>query len=345
MPELCTVEAEHSVGLRSNRDLPNIPLVKVGSDFPLATLNAFPDRVHDLMDRATHRVPHAALRQLDRISRAWLKRWDNAHLDEIDAVAERIGRPGAYFFSVNYEWGCTCRVVPSQGTGSARLARVLDWRTPGLGRNVIAADVAGGAGDFVTLTWPGYTGVLSASAPGRFSAALNQAPMREVSGLYLVDWAANRRRVWSKGFATPSHVLRHVFETAPDFDSAKRMLIKTPISTPAIYLLAGCTPDETAVIERRETEAHVIEGDSVAANHWQAPNWRGRPRGRDSAGRAAQMHRSTINLDPAFAWVKPPILNDRTRLVMEADAALGVVVARGFEGPQPATQPLKIEKT
>jgi hypothetical protein len=32
---------------------------------------------------------------------------------------------------------------------------VLDWFTPGLGRHVIAVDVAAHALTFLTLTWPG----------------------------------------------------------------------------------------------------------------------------------------------------------------------------------------------
>src|SRR6185503_10125388 len=92
---------------------------------------------------------------------------ETLELEEARAHA-LIGRPGAYFLSVNYEWGCTCRVAPSPEGKSARLVRVLDWVTEGLGRYVIAARVAGEAGPFVTLTWPGYTGVLQGMAPGRF---------------------------------------------------------------------------------------------------------------------------------------------------------------------------------
>lgn len=113
--------------------LPAIAVVETGRDFPLTTLRRFSDRTHALFDQAAARYPVRALTALDKASRAWLKRWDNAHLDEIDAVACALNRPGAYFFSVNYEWGCTCRVAPSADRSSARLIRVLDWMTPGLG--------------------------------------------------------------------------------------------------------------------------------------------------------------------------------------------------------------------
>ena len=322
--------------------LSHIPVLDVGPAFYLETLERDEARAHALIDAATGYVPHAALRALDVISRRWLAKQDSAHLGEIDAVARRLGRPGAYFLSVNYEWGCTCRVAPAPDHKSARLLRVLDWHTPGLGRYVIAARVSGAAGPFVALTWPGYTGVLQAMAPGRFAGALNQPPMRKALGGFYLDWAANRARVWRMTHVTPAHLLRSVFETATTFAEAKQMLSEVPISTPAIFSLAGVKPNETAVIERTETEARVHDGVQVAANHWQTPGWRGHSRGVDSAGRARQMHSAATDLDPSFPWLAWPIRNSCTRLVMVADAASGKLVAQGFEADGPATEPLEL---
>lgn len=323
-------------------DLEPIPVLETGPDFPMATLVAHEARAHALLDMATAAIPSAALRQLDKVSRRWLEKWENVHLGEIDAIAKRLARPGAYFFSVNYEWGCTCRVAASPDHRSARLIRVLDWRTAGLGANVLAARVKGACGPYVTLTWPGYTGVLTAMAPGRFSAALNQAPMRKAVGFYVLDWAANRRRVWKMPHPTPAHLLRDVFERAASFTEAKRMLASEPISTPAIFSIAGLKPAETAVIERTETEARLHDGANVAANHWQAPGWRGRSRGEQSAERACLLHRVPPELDADFSWLIPPVLNRHTRLVMVADAAAGRLVAQGYEAMAPATQPLTL---
>ena len=322
--------------------LATIPVIETGPDFPMATLIREERRAHHLLDAATRVAPRRALGALDAISRRWLARWNNAHLAEIDAIAARLGRPGAYFLSVNYEWGCTCRVAPSPDQAGARLIRVLDWRTDGLGRNLLAAKVAGAAGPFVTFTWPGYTGVLQGMAKGRFSAALNQAPMRRVAGAYALDWAANRRRVWAMPHQTPAHLLRRVFETAKDFAAARRMLIDEPISSPAIFSIAGVLPSETAVIERIETEARIHDGPNVAANHWQAPLWTGRARGNDSPGRACRMAAVAPEFDGSFPWLVPPILNARTRLVMVADARIGRAVVRGYEADGPATEPLDL---
>ena len=120
-----------------------IPVIDTGPSFAMDTLLAEERRAHELLELATTPVPSAALRQLDKVSRRWLAKWENEHLAEIDAIAERLERPGAYFLSVNYEWACTCRVAAAPDGRSARLVRVLDWRPAGLGRHLLAARVAG----------------------------------------------------------------------------------------------------------------------------------------------------------------------------------------------------------
>jgi hypothetical protein len=47
-------------------------------------------------------------------------------------------------------------------------------------------------------------------------------------------------------------------------------------------------------------------------------------------------------LDPKFGWLKPPILNGNTRLVVVADARQGRLVAQGYEDKVPATAPLEL---
>ncbi|MEQ1716969.1 MAG: hypothetical protein ABL907_13440 [Hyphomicrobium sp.] len=323
--------------------LPAIPVIETGRDFPLTTLMHFKPRAHDLFDAATRRYPQRALAALDKVSRAWLVRNDNAYLAEIDTIAKVLDRPGTYFFSVNYEWGCTCRVAPAPDGASARLIRVLDWLTPGLGKNLVAARVTGApAGPFSVITWPGYTGVLQVMAPQRFCGALNQAPMRKASGFYYFDWATGRRRVWGTPHTTPAHLLRDVAEKAETFAEARAMLCNTPISTPGIFSLAGVKASELAVIERTETDFRLREGTHAAANHWEAAGWHGHARGIDSAGRARRMAGIAPVFDKGFSWLAAPILNDRTRLVMIADAKAGRLIAQGYEHTRPATEPLDL---
>ncbi len=323
--------------------LPEIPVIKTGADFPLATLLAAPQRAQRLMDMATKGVPGTALGLLDRISRHWLVKTENPKLAEIDAIARELGRPGAYFLSVNYEWGCTTSVRPAPDGRGAQLVRVLDWRTPGLGAHVVAADVAGPSGRFVSLTWPGYTGVLQALAPGRFAAALNQAPMpRAGGGLYPIDWFANKVRVWSLTHDTASHLLRQVFEEAPDYETARRMLIEVPIASPAIFALAGLEPSQTVIVERRETEARVHEGANAAANVWRTPDWHGRARGHANTERVCQLEEAVLAGDTDMAWLHPPVLNPLTRLAMVANAKKGALTAQGVEAQKAATSVLAL---
>ena len=192
------------------------------------------------------------------------------------------------------------------------------------------------------MTWPGYSGVLQVMAPGRFSASLNQAPMRNPTGFYYLDWAANRRRVWQMPHPTPAHLLRRVAEEAGDFSEARRMLCDEAISTPAIFTLAGISPDETAVIERTEVSARVREERAVAANHWDGGGWPGQSRGEASLERAEIMRQTEAHLDPEFPWLTPPVLNENTRLVMVADAKAGHLIARGYEAAGPATETLEL---
>ncbi len=324
--------------------LPAIPVVDVGPDFPAETLAAAEEVAHALLDGATRGVPTALLGRLDAISRQWLVRQSNPSLAEIDALAARLGRPGGHFLSVNYEWGCTVGVGPSPDGRSARLTRTLDWFTPGLGRHVMAARVAGPAGPFVTMTWPGFVGVLQAMAPGRFSASINQAPLRRAGGgLFALDWMAAKARVWRSTDRPAAHVLRSVMEAARTYEEARRMMIETPVAAPVTFSLAGIAPHEACIIERTERRAHVIEGPACVTNHWQGLDHGAHSRGIDSEGRLEAMQRAGgIEMDAAFPWLKPPVLNDLTRLAMVADAAEGRLVVQGFEEGVPATRPLEL---
>lgn len=335
--------SEHSDGFgdaepaEAERPLPAIPMLDVGLDWPFETLEREFARLNALLDAGGGRIPELAIRMADAVSRRWLRRWHEPYLAEIDRIAARIGRPGAHFLNVSYEWGCTSSAAPAADGRSARLMRVLDWPDRGLGRYVVAARISGEAGGWLTLTWPGYTGVLQAMAPGRFAAALNQAPMEQPVGAPPLDWLLNRAKVWRQPHLTPAHLLRRVFEGAGGFAEAKEMLTKTPIALPTIYTLAGLAPEETCVIERLPEDAHVIDGAACAANDWQAPGWSGRPRGADNRARLEGMRSARPELDRSFDWLRPPILNRRTRLVLVADAARATVVAQGYEEDGAAT--------
>ncbi len=303
----------------------------------MATLEAFRPEARALIDGATAGVPASALKLADRISRRWLIKSGNAHLAEIDAIAGKLHQPGAHYLSVNYEWGCT--VAVRAAARAPELVRVLDWRTPGLGRYIIAADVNGIGGRFITLTWPGYTGILQAMAPGRFAAAINQAPMPRRGGGFLpLDWFANKVDVWRSRDATPAHVLRDVFEQAANYSEARRRLCETPIAAPAIFSLVGCHPGELCIIERTERATHVHDGARATANAWQAPAWSGRARGAENPGRVRQLSVLPPGPTEDFNWLAAPVLNATTRLAAVFAPATGRILVQGFAGVTPATK-------
>ena len=120
------------------------------------------------------------------------------YVDEIAMIAEALDFSGVWLLNASMQWGCTSRA--STHDGLPWLLRTLDWPFRGLGHHTELAHMSGAAGDFISVTWPGYVGVLTALAPGRFAAALNQAPMwrrTEHAWLRPCDFALNAVRVWS----------------------------------------------------------------------------------------------------------------------------------------------------
>lgn len=279
-------------------------------------------------------------RLADPLVRRWMRCSGTPYVDEIDAVARRLGRPGIWLLHGAYLFGCTA--LADEGPDGPRLRRTLDWPFPGLGRLVEVARQRGTAGDFLNVTWPGFVGVLTAVAPGRFAASINQAPMRRrwrTPLLLWLDYALNALDgLRGRGRLPPEHVLRQVFETCATFDEAQKMLEKTPVARPVLFMLAGCRPGERVVIEREETSARTYRDATVFANDWRCPREGWRPR-RCGEGEPAE---NNIRRRTALAawrdrdvvdagWVTKPVLNSCTRLSVEMHAATGRLVVAGWE--------------
>lgn len=101
------------------------------------------------------------------------------------------------------------------------------------------------AGAFTTIGWPGFAGVFSGIAPGRFAVTLNAVisdePLQMASPVVFL--------------------LREVLETAPDFQAALRALRETPLASDSLLLLTGVRAGEMAVVERTPTRAEVRWGE------------------------------------------------------------------------------------
>jgi hypothetical protein len=256
-----------------------IPVVDVREGGTLRHAREHSERARALRDTIIAWLPsfiRPLVPMLDGMARHWLVRSQSPYVHEVSAIVDLLGSPGIWFLNGSYQWCCTA--LGREEDGVPWLARTLDWQFPGLGRFVAVARLRGPAGEYYSVTWPGYVGVLTALAPDRFAAAINQAPLRRRTldpRLRPFDLAANLVTTLRHSRAIPpDHLLRHVFETARDYAEARQMLQTTPVARPVIYTLVG----ERCIIERSEVSERTRYDDLVAANDWlnSLPYWEGR---------------------------------------------------------------------
>lgn len=180
--------------------------------------------------------------------------------EEIDAVADMIGRSSRavlvanlYYDLVRSVIGCTAFAI--DGPRGPVHARNLDWWT----EDAAAAPVARGgrpmrlladgtivlratgarAGFFETVGWPGFIGVFSGVAKGRFSITLNAV-------------LSDERTPAATSVAL---LLREVFERCSKYAEAVRVLADTPIACDCLLLVTGARAGELVVIERTPSRA------------------------------------------------------------------------------------------
>jgi hypothetical protein len=345
--------------------LSSIPQVDIRDGGTVRRAREGSERARGLRDACMAWFPkltHPLIPLMDGVARYWLVRSRSPYLDEVRAIAGLLGFPGIWFLNGSYQWSCTA--LARDEDGAPWLARTLDWPYPGLGRFVEVARMRGPAGEFYNLTWPGYVGALTACAPGRFAAAINQAPLRRRTRapvLRLYDILANAVTTLRHARAIPpDQLLRQVFETAADYAEARRLIERTPIARPAIYTLAGVRPGERCIVERTEEGGITREDDHGAANDWldSTPPWEGRVGTNkvltstfEEAAEYSRLRREGLAswhgsfARDSFGWVAPPVLNPFTRLAVEMNPARGLLRVMGFERPdeeelaQPVTEP------
>jgi hypothetical protein len=343
-------------------NLPVIPLRDVREGGPCRHAIEASTQARALRDDCLSFFPSAVrhlIPALDSLTRRWLRRANTPYLEDIEKIAATLGFPGVWFLNGSYEWGCTTLV---RDQDAPWMLRTLDWPFPGLGRHLEIARMSGPAGEFYSATWPGFVGVLTAMAPGRFSVAINQAPLwRRTRHPYLrlYDIAANAIATWKLRHIPPDQLLRQVLETCATYEEAKARLEATLAARPVIYTLAGCQPGERCVIERTEERFTTRTENTGAANDWLEPvePWEARVANEllfncDYLGARANSRTRREALaawdgapgQGSFAWVAPPVLNPCTRIAAEMCAARGVMRLVGYEQvesfdqPQPVTQ-------
>ena len=336
MPRVADIAA--SVGpAGQGAGLVDIPLLDIGRDGPVALAEHAADRLAILVASARRHYGGVTLHLGDRATHQWLLRNGNPYRHEIAAIAARFPVPGAIVLNLSYEWSCTAGVGPDPDRQGMRMLRTLDWPLKGLGASLVVARYETDAGEYYSATWPGFVGVLTATAPGRFCAAINQPPARRISGRCWFDWAIHRRGVWRQSALPPSHLLRKVFDECRSYAEAKARLIETPLCIPAFFTLAGAD-SEGCVIERQELRAAVHEAPMSISNHWLSLPISGyHDRGTDSVGRRALMDACRDSVPDGFSWVVPPILNPKTHASVVANAHSAKLLLQGWEAARPVT--------
>lgn len=314
-----------------------IPFVDATVGGPLALAQAESSRFNAIMTAGRQHYGTAAIGVGDFVSRTWLARQKSPLSGEIDAIASEAGRSGAWLLNMSYEWSCTTGAGPAPNGDGNRMLRTLDWPLDGLGETIVVAKFKSRVGNYFNVTWPGFVGVATAMAPGRFSAAINQPPFRKWTKSCWFDWVINRGRLLTRNATPPTHLLREVFDTCATYDEARQMLIETPLAIPAFFTLSGTAPNQSCLIERQEDEAFVHDGATACANHWIAQDIPGHYRGIDSPGRLKLMENSRDETPDDFEWVKEPIFNETTRVAVVANAHTGKLLVRGYEREGPVT--------
>ena len=220
----------------------------------------------------------------------------------------------------------------------------------------------GSAGDFVNVTWPGYVGTLTASAPGRFAAAINQAPLwRRTRRPWLrpYDLAVNAFRTWPHSVLPTRPSAARGVRDLPRFRrgqaSARDRTDRASGDLHAHRLRARRALRDRA---HRTSVCHArprdIGGQRLAAHHDAvggaglrqpvADHFTGRGGGQQPTRGARRLRPGRKPFGHAdFAWVTPPVLNPFTRIAVEMCAASGTVRVVGYEVdeasalPQPVT--------
>lgn len=306
--------------------LPEIPYL-IGDGAPLRNpvdvFYAEKDRAKELLEAGHLAYTRELLAVGDMVAKRWLDRVKPPYFADVLAVSKAMGISGIAALNLSFEFACTTGAGFIEGKPVMR--RTLDWSLKDMAEHVVGAKLEGAYGPYLTLTYPGFVGALQGLLPGKFAVAINQAPLRKVTGFKLADWPLSIVRSFSSSFMPATFLLRQVLETCPDYDTTVAMLKDTPLSIPAIYTIVGAEEGQSLVIEREQEKAW-LHTESFAANHWENGEAQGKKRTPDSRKRRSEMLHTFTSKEP-FEWLKKPILNERTILAFEADVQEGALSA------------------
>ena len=183
--------------------------------------------------------------------------------EEMGAWAEATGVPISRVVSLNLSYelsqqGCTSVVKWVPRIGMVHV-RHLDWDIDGLDKYTIVVDfVNGDAGPFTAVTWPGYVGMLSGVAKGRFAITINSAPHGPCR---------------NPSHMPPTVVIREAFEKCTDFDKAVEFIRSYKLTTNALFTVSGPKRGQAVTIEALcddDKLRWMDHGILATANHFES---------------------------------------------------------------------------
>lgn len=242
------------------------------------------------------------------------------HAAEVDAIAKIIGRSSEevllaniYYDAMHAFLGCTAFALDTP-SGPIH-ARNLDWWTENsmLSDHTLIAECSGGSapGPYSLVGWPGFMGVFSGVAKGRFAITLNAV---------LSDEAPQPAQ-------SITLLLRKVFDTAADYESALSIVTETPIVADCLLLVSGVKSGQMAVVERTGTKAEVRkpeDGLVVVTNDYRKLNSGVAP----APGNELQ-ETACARFDRATALAhhqQPATAEDCFRILQDSSVKMGITV-------------------
>lgn len=148
-------------------------------------------------------------------------------------LAYELAQVAGLFYGAAPEM-CTSGAVYIPKHGMVHM-RNMDWDLDGLRNGSIVLNFTGApAGPFSAVSFPGYVGVISGVARGRFSATVNMAATYP-------DFNPLGKPI--------AMLVREMFETCPDFDTAVDWLSRQTAMSPAYVHIVGPKKGQSTVVE------------------------------------------------------------------------------------------------
>lgn len=194
---------------------------------------------------------------------------DHPYIRELEGFADAVGVPIEDLYVANLAYdvasqvsafhaiGCTSMVNGGDDSTSPMIARNMDWVFPtGVGEHSCLFRFVDEHGSYLSVGFPGVTGVVSAISSHGFALTVNQAPHTSLPSFRSLPM------LW---------LTRLAMDEGTSFASAKRILTTTPAATSSYLMLAGTKPGDAARILSRGSSDEVMKVGrgryAVVSNH------------------------------------------------------------------------------